>query len=107
MRAERRPVRSTCRLSFVLRSYEKVMRISRQFLDVADILHWRFYVKEYRLIIRVHGIKRLICGYGRIDFRGGLFHLLPVFQNDCRERIATCTDRDAQAYENRDNYCPV
>jgi hypothetical protein len=54
------------------------MHITRQIFDIAHVLHRRFHVKKDRLIIRIHGVERLVLRHERVDFRGGSFYLLPV-----------------------------
>jgi hypothetical protein len=86
---------------------QKIININRQVFDVSHILDRRFHVKKYRLIIWIHRVKRLVCGHERIDFRGGLFHLLPVSQDNGCDWTANGANRNAYPDENRDDPAPI
>ena len=59
-------------------SHKKVAHVAWQIFHIAHILHRCFHIKKYRLIIRIHGVERLVWGHERVNFRSGFFYLLPV-----------------------------
>src|SRR5437016_6288089 len=70
---------SPCKgLRFTLISNEKVAHVTWQILHIAHVLHRCLHIKKDRLIVRVHGVERLVSWHERVDFGGGLFYLLPV-----------------------------
>ena len=106
MRTSRRPSWCSCRFGFFVTLNKKIMRISRQLLDVTHVFQRRFHIKKYRLIFWVHRIKRLIRGNESINFGGGLLHLLPVSQDDRRDWITNRSNYDSNSNEKRNYFGP-
>ena len=106
MRMPRRPLLRGCRFSFVVSLNEKIMRVGRQIPDMAHIFQGSFQIKKHRLIVWIHRVKRLTRWYEPINFRGGLFYLLPVSQNQRGKRITGCANDEPNSDKRHDYLGP-